>query len=61
MTVKIRVEYDDNQVDVVDKINQALKEYGSDLEFVTDDKARDGFQPYVLTTRGTSVEDVESL
>ena len=43
---KLRLNYDDNGVDIVDKINEALKEHG--LEFEDDEEPHDGFNILTL-------------
>lgn len=42
----IRIEYDDDGLTVIEKVNEALKSHG--LVFETDDEAYDGFQPFRL-------------
>lgn len=39
--MSVRIEYDDNQIDVIDKINRELKEIG--FELVDDGQDHDGF------------------
>ena len=43
----LRLDYDDNAIDIIDKFNAALKEHG--LEFVDDGLAHDGFILMTLT------------
>lgn len=45
----IRIDYDDDQLDVVDKINVALKSHG--LSFVDDDQTHDGYCLFTLEKR----------
>jgi hypothetical protein len=46
-TDQLRFEYDDNVLDIVDKINAALAPRG--LKVVSDEQAHDGFEIMVLT------------
>jgi len=45
---QIRIEYDDDQLNVVEKINRALKPHG--LVFVDDDLPHDGYCLFTLQT-----------
>lgn len=40
-SMKVRINYDDDQLEIVDKINEVLEEYGLKLE--DDMKEHDGF------------------
>jgi hypothetical protein len=44
--ITFRLEYDDDQLDIMDKVNQALKPYG--VEFRDDMQEHDGFSIFTL-------------
>jgi hypothetical protein len=39
-----RIEYGDTQIDVVDKVNELLKNHGLAIEFVDPELPKDGFE-----------------
>jgi hypothetical protein len=53
----LRIEYDDDGLTIIEKVNEALKNHG--LSFETDDEPYDGFQPYKLVVDvGASLQAV---
>jgi hypothetical protein len=44
--VELRVEYDDGADDIIENVNDVLREHG--LKFVCDEKEHDGFNLYAL-------------
>lgn len=47
--MRIRIEHDDDQLNVIDKVNKAIEEYG--LEFVDVDEEHDGYVFYDLVKK----------
>jgi len=50
----IRLEYDDNAIDIIDAMNEALEEHG--LKFEDDGKEHDGFIILTLVGPGPKKE-----
>jgi hypothetical protein len=44
--MKITIQHDDDCLDIIEKVNEALKEH--DLFFEADDGDFDGYQPFTL-------------
>mgnify|MGYP001605067450 CR=1 FL=1 len=42
----LRIDYDDNALDIMDKVNAMLAEYG--YQFVNDEQDHEGFEVYTL-------------
>lgn len=52
-----RIEYDDDGLTIIEKVNEALKDHG--LRFETDDEPYDGFQPFKLKSLApASLQDI---
>jgi hypothetical protein len=47
MTIKIY--HDDNQLNVVDKVNELLKEHNLEIQYVDPDVPKDGFEEIFVT------------
>lgn len=48
----MRIEYDDDALSIIDKVNKELKDNGVKFEFVDDNELHDGFELFEL--RSTS-------
>jgi hypothetical protein len=59
----MRLDYDDNGLDIIDKVNSALQLYG--LEFKDDDQEHDGFCIFELIqipeTRNPQRNDIKDV
>ncbi len=52
MSAELRINHDDDSLEVVDKINKLLHPHG--LRFVCDDQPHDGYELFTLTVLPTA-------
>ena len=46
MAETLRIDYDDNALDIMDKVNAMLAQHG--YQFVNDEQSHEGFEVYTL-------------
>lgn len=53
----VKLQYDDNALDIVDKINGLLKNHGLKIDFVYPDEPKDGYEEVFIAK---TIEDEQS-
>ena len=48
----LRIDYDDDALDIMDKVNAMLKSFG--IQFINDEKPHDGFEIYTIEKENTN-------
>lgn len=58
-TITTKIQYDDNQLDVIDKVSSLLKDFNLTIKYVDPDAPKDGYEEIYITRIMTEREMFE--